>query len=166
MKRKPLLKILLIAFISLQLIACHEEEDGIFFENSYELKTTYSTLETEDLKQLNKYRMSKNLSVLEKLDIISSVACSHSTYMSENLIVNHDNFPERNSYLINEENAEVVGENVAYGFGTAKGVVNAWLNSTKHKAIIENDNYTNFGLSIERDSKGQNYFTLLCIKKN
>ena len=56
-------------------------------------------------------------------------------------------------------------KNVAYGFNSSVGVVNAWLNSEGHRVIIENDNYTHFGISIEKNSEGRNYFTQMFIKK-
>ena len=102
---------------------------------------------------------------MSKLDIISYVAESHTVYMVETGLVNHDNFPERNQKLVESANAKSVGENVAYGFNSAKGVVDAWLKSDAHRAIIENEKYTHFGISTERNSEGRNYFTQIFIKR-
>jgi uncharacterized protein YkwD len=67
--------------------------------------------------------------------------------------------------LQNNANAKKVGENVAYGYGTAEGVVNGWLNSPAHKKIIETEEYTHFGISTEKDSSNRNYFTQIFISR-
>ena len=85
--------------------------------------------------------------------------------MVEKNEVSHDNFPERIENLTLYASAERVGENVAYGFGTAKGVVNGWTTSNKHIVPIEEPDYTHFGISIKKNSEGRNYFTLIFIKK-
>ena len=79
--------------------------------------------------------------------------------------VSHDNFGIRSKNLIENANASVVAENVAYGFNSAEGVVNAWLKSEKHKATIENPSFTDFGISTEANELGRNYFTNIFIKR-
>ena len=46
--------------------------------------------------------------------------------MIKNEEISHKNFSERAAYLIENANAISVGENVAYGYSTAKGVVTGW----------------------------------------
>jgi uncharacterized protein YkwD len=148
-------------------VSCSAEDDGIFFEPPFTtLKTSYSDLELEIEKLINEHRSSNSIFVVTKSNTISSVAQSHSLFMAENKVVNHENFPARNYYLTMSQNAKTVGENIGYGYGTAKGIINAWLNSPKHKAIIENSTYTHMGVSMETDQKGRNYFTLIFIEKN
>jgi uncharacterized protein YkwD len=79
--------------------------------------------------------------------------------------ISHDNFAERAQTLMTEAGAKTVGENVAYGFSTAEGVVKGWLNSDGHRKIIENPDYTHFGISMETSSDSRNYFTNIFIKK-
>ena len=43
--------------------------------------------------------------------------------------VSHDNFFQRKQSLQTNASANIVSENVAYGFNSAESVVNAWLNS-------------------------------------
>lgn len=38
------------------------------------------------------------------------------------------------------------GENIAMGYSTVESVVNAWMNSTGHRANILSENYTNIGV--------------------
>lgn len=166
--KTQLLKPLLILTLSLFVISCSNDDDGIYFEKIAEdenISVSYSVLELEILDLINVYRETKGLNTLTKLDIVSYVAETHTEYMVETGLVNHDNFPERNQKLVVSASAKSVGENVAYGFNSAKGVVDAWLKSDAHRAIIENENYTHFGVSTERNLEGRNYFTQIFIKR-
>ena len=151
------------------LFSCSPEEDGIYFDQSSSevavAKTTYSEMELEILSLVNDHRKSMNLSKLNLLEAISSVASGHTNYMISEGTASHDNFPERAQNLITNSNAKTVGENVAYGYGTPQGVVNGWLNSDSHRKIIENPNYSYFGVSTKSDSNGKNYFTHIFISK-
>jgi len=167
MKTLPLNLILLFLLSSI-LFSCSSEDDGIFFEESNETVNTdnvsYSVMETEILNLVNEHRNSIGLSSLNTLNIISGVADGHTNYMIKVGTVNHDNFPQRSQTLMDNANAKSVGENVAYGFNSAQGVVNGWLNSEEHKKIIENPNYTHFGISTDSNSTNRNYFTQIFIK--
>tara|TARA_R110001583_G_scaffold84281_5_gene221872 strand:+ start:29311 stop:29805 length:495 start_codon:yes stop_codon:yes gene_type:complete len=145
--------------------SCAKEDDGIYFNEINEVKVTYSTIELEILDLVNNHRESLGLKTLEDLNIISSVALSHTSYMAEIDKVNHDYFSERQENLSLKANAKSVGENVAYGYNSSIGVVEAWLKSDAHRAIIENKNYTHFGISTEKNSDGRNYFTQIFIKR-
>lgn len=125
----------------------------------------YSETELQILDLVNKHRTSIGLKSLEDLGIISSVAKSHSEYMKETGNVNHDNFSERQQVLRTKAAAESVGENVGFGYSTAAGVMQAWLDSEGHRKIIENEYYTHFGISMEKNSDGRNYFTQIFIKR-
>lgn len=158
-----------LVLCSVLLFSCSPEEDGIFFaESDIEItasKVSYSDLETDILDLVNKHREKLNLANLSRLNIISSVADGHTDYMISTGKVNHDNFAERAQALTENANAKSVGENIAYGYGTAQGVVNGWLNSPEHKKIIEDPDYTHFGISTDADSDGRNYFTHIFIEQ-
>ena len=159
-------KLILFAFVCSIFTSCVKgEEDGIYFNEINDVKINYSTIELEILDLVNNHRESIGLNALEGLDVISSVALSHTTYMVETGLVNHDNFPERNENLVIKASAKSVGENVAYGFNSSKGVVDVWLNSDEHRAIIEKSDYTHFGISTKKDSDGRNYFTQIFINR-
>ena len=85
--------------------------------------------------------------------------------MIETGTVSHDNFSKRSQTLMDQADAIAVGENVAYGYSSAQGVVNGWLNSSSHRKVIENPNYTHFGISTEVNTENRNYFTHIFIKK-
>ena len=158
-------KLVQLFFIGILFGSCVPEDDGIYFEKIAETKFDYSPIELEILDLVNNYRATKNLKELTKVNFISSVAATHTNYMVETGLVNHDNFPERNENLVLNENAKKVGENVAFGFSTAKGVVNAWIKSDGHRAIIENEAYTHFGISTEQNEEGKYFFTHMFIEK-
>jgi uncharacterized protein YkwD len=51
------------------------------------------------------------------------------------------------------------GENIAYGYATANDVMTAWLNSSGHRANIENPSYRAIGIGVARNSSGTYYWT-------
>lgn len=124
-----------------------------------------SGLELEILDLVNQHRASLGLNQLEQLNIVSNVADTHTDYMIENDQVSHDNFNERVALLTTNANAKSVGENVAFGFSSAQGVFNGWLNSDGHRAVMEDPDYSHFGISIEKNASGRNYFTQIFIEK-
>ena len=157
--------LLLFAFLCTFITSCSKEDEGIYLDEINEVKVEYSSMELEILDLINTHREELGLQFLIKLNIISSVALSHTTYMAETHHVNHNDFAKRQENLVEKANAKSVGENVAYGFNTSQGVVNSWLNSDAHRAIIENSDYTHFGISIVQNSEGRNYFTQIFIKQ-
>ncbi len=159
------INLLLLVLLCTVITSCSKEDDGIYFNEINEAKVEYSVMELEILDIINAHREELGLNGLINLNIISSVALSHTTYMVETQLVNHNNFAERQENLVIKANAKSVGENVAYGFNTSNGVVNGWLNSDGHRAIIENRDYTHFGISIAQNSEGRNYFTQIFIKQ-
>lgn len=159
------LNLALLVFVCILFTSCSNDQDGIYFEKLNETKVEYSEIELEILNLVNNYRISKGLESLEKMNFISTVAEGHTSYMAETGKVNHDNFSERHQKLVSNVDAKVVGENVGYGFNSAEGIVNAWLNSEAHRLIIEKPEYTHFGISTEKNIEGRNYFTQIFIKR-
>ncbi|WP_456377639.1 CAP domain-containing protein [Lutibacter sp.] len=158
-------KLIVFITISMLLASCSKDDEGIYFNEINEVKVEYSTMELEILNLVNEHRVTLGLKSLKKLDVISAVALTHTSYMVETGNVDHYNFPQRQENLVIKANAKSVGENVAYGFNSSKGVVDAWLKSESHRAIIENEKYTHFGISTEKNNNGRNYFTQMFIKK-
>lgn len=161
-------KLLLLTVVVLTISSCASEDDGIYFDRVNEIneiKNEYSEIELEILDLINNYRLENGLTELEKLDYISTIAKTHTSYMIETGLVNHDNFPERNEKLVTQIGAKAVGENVAFGYCSSTGVFEAWLKSEHHRAIIENNSYTHFGISTEKNIDGRYYFTQMFINK-
>ena len=163
------IKLVSLAIFSLLFFSCAKEDDGIYFDETIETintnNVTYTEIESEILDLVNAHRAELGLNSLAPLNIISGVADGHTQYMIEVGGVNHDNFAERAGILMKEANAKTVAENVAYGYSTAQGAVNGWLNSDSHRKIIENPNFTHFGISTEKNSENRNYFTQIFINK-
>lgn len=121
-------------------------------------------IELEILELINSYRISENLSPLNNLSIIKSVAFTHTDYMVSVNQVSHDNFYKRKTSLVENVSATKVTENVAYAYSSAQSVVNAWLDSPGHRANIEGD-FTDFEISAEMNSEGKWFFTNIFIKR-
>ncbi len=122
------------------------------------------SIEIEILNLINDHRLSEGLSPLEDMDIVKSVAFSHTDYMVYSGEVSHDNFYTRSNYLKSHAGAKRVSENVAYGYSSAESVVRAWLKSEAHKNNLEGD-YTNFDVSAEKNEEGRWFYTNIFIKK-
>lgn len=121
-------------------------------------------IEIEIMELINEYRILEGLNPLNEHNIVKAVAYTHTDYMVEEENVSHDNFFQRKQSLQANAAANVVSENVAYGFSNAESVVNAWLNSPSHKDNIEGD-FTDFEVSAEQNSEGKWYFTNIFIKR-
>lgn len=121
-------------------------------------------IEVEILELINAYRISKDLTPLKNLDVIKSVAFTHTDYMVEKDEVSHHNFFQRKNSLISYAKATSVSENVAYAYSTAQAVVNAWINSDGHRVNIEGD-FTDFDISAEQNEDGKWYYTNIFIKR-
>jgi uncharacterized protein (TIGR03000 family) len=52
-----------------------------------------------------------------------------------------------------------IGENVAYGPTNAEEVVTGWMNSEGHRANLLNKNFTEIGIGVAKNEKGETYYT-------
>ena len=55
-------------------------------------------------------------------------------------------------------------ENVAYGYPDAASVMNAWMNSSGHRANILNGNFTEIGVGLAYASDGRPYWTMVLAR--
>ena len=133
------------------------------FRQKPSLISVYTSFEIDILMKINEHRTSIGLPELQISDKVSSVAQGHTEHMIEVNKVSHDFFFQRRSVLANNPGAQSVSENVAFAFSTSGGVVRGWLESDAHRAIIEGD-HTHFGISVEKDPDGRNYFTNIFIR--
>ena len=51
-----------------------------------------------------------------------------------------------------------MGENIAYGFPTVSSVMEAWMDSSGHRANILRPQFTHVGLGVKRDASGRRYW--------
>lgn len=129
-------------------------------------KTSLSDLEEEILFQVNKYRRSKGLSVLQMNSVIGTEAEKHSRNMaSGRTALSHSGFSSRVKRISNQLGAvSQSGENVAAGQTSAKQVVNGWIHSPPHKANLEG-RFTLTGIGVAKDRTGRLFFTQLFVTK-
>ena len=145
------------------------KDDSIVEEANYSIdlnlaQETDWLLADDILVLINEHRTSLGLSTIKRdQQYASAYAVDHTKYMIENNRVNHDNFGVRSAALKNN-GAKRVGENVAYGYGSAEDVVYAWLHSPAHKDIIEG-NYTHSGFGVIPNENGTYFFTQLFYSK-
>ncbi len=161
LKKLPLLALLAILTFSCSTDSMDEKADAIV-ENLIVPPT--KQIEIEILELINDHRLSLGLNPLSDLQIVKSVAYSHTDYMVDQNEVSHDNFYTRSNYLKANAGAKKVSENVAYGYSSAESVVNAWIKSDGHRANIEGD-FSNFNISAEKNKDGRWYYTNIFIKK-
>ncbi|PKP14339.1 MAG: CAP domain-containing protein [Bacteroidetes bacterium HGW-Bacteroidetes-3] len=161
-------KLFVLLLLTTILFSCAKEDNGVYFNENSEVvnaKVVYSTIESEIISLVNAHRTSLGLNALSTLNLVSGVADGHTNYMIEAGAISHDNFPERAQILMEQAGAKTVGENVGFGYSTAEGVVKAWIASDGHRKIMENPEYTHFGISTESNAENRNYFTNIFIKK-
>ena len=164
--KSTLSKIVFLVLVSISIISCSKEEaaSAPVDLSQVNAKYTYTTEETQVMTLVNDYRASLGLNSLEKIDYISIKSEEHDNYMISIGAVNHNYFQDRYENLVQVVGAKNVSENLAYNYATPESVVNAWLNSTGHKANIEGD-FTHFGISIRTNSAGKKYYTNIFVKK-
>jgi len=159
-------KLLILTLVSTFLFSCsNDDSEQIDLSAKNDISLNYTPIEIEIINLINEYRTSKGLSKLNTLNIVSNEAITHTYYMIETGDVSHANFGVRYQHLVTYANAKSAAENIAYGYGTAQAVVNAWINSDGHRQNIENASYTDFGISTKSNSEGKYYFTNIFIKR-
>jgi uncharacterized protein YkwD len=158
---KLLGKMLLMAFFISTMTACVKEEQPIIDDASVQ----YSDFEIEVMNEVNNYRNSIGLAKLSRLNLVSKEAETHSYYMLEKETLSHDNFTIRTQNLMNKAAAISIAENVAYGYQTAEELLNGWLNSPEHRRKIEENRYTDFGISAKFNTNGNYYVTQIFIER-
>ena len=119
--------------------------------------------EEELLYEINEYRLSLNLNFVYPEELSRNVAEIHVKNMITLDKVSHDDFNDRVIVLLTN-GAHSVGENVGYGFTTARGFLNGYINSEPHKKILEGRNYTHIGVRALKDSNNRYYNALLFVE--
>ena len=163
---KLLTKLPILALLAVLCYSCTADgvEDNVDKIELSLMTPETKTIEIQILELINDHRLSLGLNTLSDMTVVKSVAFSHTDYMVINNEVSHANFYVRSDYLKVNAGASRVSENVAYGYSSAQSVVNAWLKSDAHRAVIEGD-FTNFDIAAEVNSEGKWYYTNIFIKK-
>lgn len=157
----------LIAMAMLCLCASCSTDEINEIDNSANLENTLSvenidTFSSEVLLLINAHRATLDLPALLTHREAKNEALDHTAYMIQRNRISHDNFSDRSDYL-KANGAQVVSENVAFGFRTAQDVVQGWLDSPDHRTAIEG-NFTHSGVSVARNENGIHYFTQIFVR--
>ncbi|MBQ7974249.1 MAG: SafA/ExsA family spore coat assembly protein [Clostridia bacterium] len=121
--------------------------------------------EREVINRVNEIRAQNGLKVLTEDWELSRVARIKSQDMKDNNYFSHTSpvygspFQMMKSFGISYRAA---GENIAKGQSTPQAVVNAWMNSSGHRANILNSSYTHIGVGYVASGK---YWTQMFISK-
>lgn len=109
----------------------------------------------EFVRLMNQHRRSIGLSALIWSDDIARVAQAHSEDMARRDYFSHTNLSGQSPFDrlgragIGYSSA---GENIAYGNSSGSGTLQQWLNSSGHRANIENGSYTHHGVGFDPGS--------------
>lgn len=127
-------------------------DDNIATGNAEATGATESTQAREILKLVNEEREKQGVKPLELSDKLTSIANTKAADMQNNNYFSHTSptygspFDMLQHFGVHYTSA---GENIAQGQKTAREVMNAWLNSSGHRANILNANYTQLGVGYE-----------------
>lgn len=125
--------------------------------------TTVSSYENEVIRLVNEIRVKNALSVLQSDWQLSRVARYKSQDMKDNNYFSHQSptygspFDMMKSFGISYKRA---AENIAKGQNSPQSVVNAWMNSSGHRANILNPSFTKIGVGYV---KSGNYWTQMFV---
>jgi len=127
------------------------------------LNSSVSSYESEVVRLVNAERTKRGLSPLAHNWQVSRVARYKSEDMQKNRYFSHTSptygspFQMLKSFGITYRTA---GENIAKGQSTPAAVVNAWMNSSGHRANILNSSFTEIGVGYVANG---NYWTQMFI---
>ena len=114
-----------------------------------QIDTSVSSFESEVVRLVNEVRAKNGLKPLTENWELSRVARYKSQDMVDNRYFSHTSptygtpFQMIRAFGLTYRTA---GENIAYGQRTPRSVVNAWMNSSGHRANILNPSYTQIGV--------------------
>ncbi|MBQ8390218.1 MAG: SafA/ExsA family spore coat assembly protein [Oscillibacter sp.] len=128
-----------------------------------ELDAAVTAYEAEVIRLVNAERAKQGLKALTANWELSRVARYKSQDMVDNKYFSHTS-PTYGSPFQMIKNFGIsfrtAGENIAYGQRTPQAVVNAWMNSSGHRANILNSSYTQIGVGYVASG---NYWTQMFI---
>ncbi len=160
------MKQIITLFILLSFVACQGNKSSSSEERSQNAVEN-ETLTNRFMVLVNNHRKSKGLRALTHVDSLSDIALNHSRDMaSKKVSFGHTGFSSRCTQARNVMDGNLCAENVAMGQKTAEAVFSSWMNSSSHRANIENSRLTHSGLGIAVSANGTYYWTHLFLEKN
>ena len=128
-----------------------------------QVESSVTAFENEVIRLVNEIRVKNGLSALNTNWELSRIARYKSQDMVSNRYFSHTSptygspFQMIKSFGLTYQSA---GENIAYGQTTPQAVVNAWMNSSGHRANILNSSYKQIGVGYVANG---HYWTQLFI---
>ena len=113
------------------------------------LDSTVNAYEQEVIRLVNEIRAQNGLKALSANWELSRVARYKSQDMADNRYFSHTSPTYGSPFQMIKAfglSFRTAGENIAYGQRTPQAVVNAWMNSSGHRANILNASYTQIGV--------------------
>lgn len=112
------------------------------------------TLATKIVKLTNKDRAKHKVKAVKQNKCLKSYAQRQAKRQAAKKKMYHQNLmPALKKCKMN-----TVGENVAFGFTTAKSVEKGWMNSPGHRANILNKRYNRIGTGVAKGKDGYYYY--------
>ena len=114
-----------------------------------QISSSVTAFENEVIRLVNEIRIQNGLQALSADWELSRVARYKSQDMVDNRYFSHTSptygtpFQMIRAFGLSYRSA---GENIAYGYAAPQAVVNAWMNSSGHRANILNASYTRIGV--------------------
>jgi uncharacterized protein YkwD len=129
--------------------------------------TVRSDLASQVVTLINSHRTGMGLVALKVSPTLTNAAVWKARHMAEYSYMAHDDpappvartVADRLAACGYPSSTSGWGENIAYGYGTASSVVDAWLNSAGHRANIENASYRVTGVGAAANASGIVYWS-------
>lgn len=128
-----------------------------------QLDSTVSSFESEVVQLVNEIRQQNGLSRLTENWELSRVARYKSQDMKDNNYFDHTSPIYGTPFQMIKDfglSYRTAGENIAMGYSSPSAVVNAWMNSSGHRANILNSSYKQIGVGYVAQG---NYWTQMFI---
>jgi len=105
---------------------------------------------TQLLQLHNTHRQSRGLGILTLNTQLNNASQKHSNWMLQNKTLNHFEGSKGPGDRITAEGYRwsTYGENIASGYATPQAVFQGWLNSSGHRANIENSRFKDVGFGV------------------
>ena len=125
-------------------------------------KVDLSDVEQAILDATNKEREKEKLPPLKPNKTLCDVARAHSANMAQQGKMEHELDGKNPADRVKAAGYVYIhmAENIAVSDGEKpEGIVKAWMDSKEHKENILNEKYTEIGIGIGRNDKGETYYT-------
>ena len=122
-----------------------------------------ASLQALVLQGINEIRLANNLGLLTEVAELNASAYSHSADMAAMNNMSHtgsDGSDPGDREVRAGYNWRTYGEIVAMGYRTAEAVIDGWMNSPGHRAIIVSPAMRDFGAGLAYSESGRPYWTV------